>query len=143
MSHTLDSEILNQVRGSLAAMAGSARLLVGLSMSPAVESALRKQLPPPDPRRFEMYPLGCPVIVDPRMTSRSATAYYDRKIWRKRVKEQRRWDRRQSRQNKEIRQRRAVDVDYTTDALRAVACIPLVLIPWSKVPENKSHKVRK
>jgi hypothetical protein len=101
MSDTLNAEILENARRSLAAMAGSARVLVGLSMSPAVEAKLKRELPLPKEPRYHFFaqPFGVPIIVDPRMNSRTATAYYDRKIWRKRVKEQNRWDRRMSRQN--------------------------------------------
>ncbi len=101
MSHTLNAEILEKVRGSLAAMTGSARILVGLTMSPAVEAALKRQIPPaPVVMSYRSpFPFGVPIIVDPRMNSRTATAYYDRKIWRKRVKEQNRYDRRTYRQN--------------------------------------------
>ena len=36
-----------------------------------------------------------------------------------------------------IRRRRARRMDDTTDDLRAVACIPLVLIPWSGAAEKQ------
>jgi len=42
-----------------------------------------------------------------------------------------------------IRRRRAGNLAYTTDDPRAVACIPLVLIPWSDASKNKSQNLRK
>jgi hypothetical protein len=70
-------------------------------MSPAVEAALKRQTPPvPVVISYgAAFPFGVPIIVDPRMNSRTATAYYDPKIWRKRVKEQNRYDRRKYRHN--------------------------------------------
>ena len=41
-----------------------------------------------------------------------------------------------------IRRRRARRMDDTTDDLRAVACIPLVLIPWSDGSKKKSQNLR-
>ena len=101
MSHILNAVILENVRDSLDAMTGSARILVGLTMSPAVEVALKRQTPsvPVVMSYRSPFPFGVPIIVDPRMNSWTATAYYDSKIWRKRVKEQNRYDCRKYRQN--------------------------------------------
>lgn len=75
-----------------AALLETGPTLVGLSMSPAMESAVRRRVSPPADGLWREHPLGVPVIVDPRMKAAAATAYYDRRTWRKRVKEQQRWD---------------------------------------------------
>lgn len=73
--------------------AAGAPPVVGMSMSPAVYGALRRELGASSTARF-CWGWGFPIIVDPRMTSKSGTVFYDRKVWRKRLKEQKRWDRR-------------------------------------------------
>lgn len=99
MSQTLDAETIRKARQMLGM---PARILVGLTMPPQVAVAMQRKA-----KRFAeglvSNPfLGVPVIVDDRMRGNTATAYYDRKIWRKRVKEQRRYDLRQAKEMKNL-----------------------------------------
>lgn len=96
---TLDAETIRKARERIAT---PARILVGLTMPPHVEIAMRRQARPVAAGLVSNPFFGVPVIVDDRMTGNTATAYYDRKIWRKRVREQRRYEFRQARQMKKL-----------------------------------------
>lgn len=92
MGDTLTLEIFEQARRYM--VAGSlAPAPVGLSMSPALHAQWVRYL--------VVQGLGgirLPVLIDPRMTGNpNATVFYDKKIWRKRVKNQNKWDRQQRR----------------------------------------------
>lgn len=103
MSETLTKGLLEQVMRTM--MRPAERRMVGMTMSPRVHEAMKRELPPLDPVLpvFLQRQFGVPVIVDPRMSScMHASAYFDAKIWRKRVKEQKRWDRRAAMEGRRI-----------------------------------------
>lgn len=97
MSQKLNASILDKARAAVAEIAGIGPPLVGLSMSPEAQARLRRECTPTQSAYIP--PFGVSIIIDPRMKQNGATAFYDRKIWRKRVKEQVRWDRRTSKRN--------------------------------------------
>lgn len=97
--NTLDAETIRKARELLGK---PARILVGLTMPPRVEIAMRRQAATVAVDSLATSFLGVPVIVDYRMRGNTATAYYDRKIWRKRVKEQRRHEFRRAREMKKL-----------------------------------------
>jgi hypothetical protein len=97
--NTLDAETIAKARQMLGK---PARILVGLTMPPHVEIAMRRQAATVAVDSLATSFLGVPVIVDDRMRGNSATAYYDRKIWRKRVKDQRRHDFRRAKEMKNL-----------------------------------------
>ena len=72
-----------------------AREVVGFAMAPSMEQGIKDHLPKPDHRTpFFLYPFGIPVLTDPRMEGcDDIHAFYDRKLWRERLKEQNEWDR--------------------------------------------------
>ena len=68
------------------------RRVYGYSMSPRVHAALARSMRPSD--YILTAGFGVPVIVDPRMTSAHATVYYNRRLFRRRLKDQARWEKR-------------------------------------------------
>lgn len=99
MCHTLNKEILNDAKRSIKLEFGHIRPPVGITMSPAMESCIKRknEITTLSIERGRALWFGVPIIVDPRMNKMTATVYNDPKIWRKRLKEQKRYDQRRMR----------------------------------------------
>lgn len=66
--------------------------LVGIACSPYMKAQIDCAPEPPAMQPLAAAGFGVPFIVDPRMMSDKAEAYYDREAWLKRCKEQREYD---------------------------------------------------
>ena len=109
VTHAQDNRILDRetwmqkLKEMTKLMQQGPRIMVGMSMSPRVYAALlnhHRATPKGQtnlnlslrPTGSSPFP-GVPYIVDERMSSNpNVTVYYDKKIWRKRLKNQRRHD---------------------------------------------------
>lgn len=85
----LTPEAIQRAMGRLEALLPPpGRRLVGVSMSAQMHQRLRREpsLKPWGPV------MGVQILVDPRMRSDQATAYYDARLWRRRCEDQNSWD---------------------------------------------------